>query len=84
MDKDKYLAESHRQLSDERFYKKLQSDPKNEFSAKITETLQKMYDRVKLVTMFGERFVPIAVHQANSIYCRKFTKKDMPGRPIYS
>jgi uncharacterized metal-binding protein len=42
MYRDKYLAEAHRQLSDERFYKKLQSDPTNEFSTKITETLQKM------------------------------------------
>jgi hypothetical protein len=45
MDRDKYLTEAHRQLSDEHFYKKLQSDPTEEFSTKITETLQKIYDK---------------------------------------
>jgi hypothetical protein len=42
-----------------------------------------MYDKVKMVTMFRERFLPTTVDQANSIYCRKFTK-NMPGRPSLS
>jgi hypothetical protein len=45
MDRDKYLTEAHKQLSDKRFYKKLQSDPTEEFSTKITETLQKIYHK---------------------------------------
>jgi hypothetical protein len=32
MDRDKYLTEAHRQLSDDSFYKKLQSDPTEEFN----------------------------------------------------
>jgi hypothetical protein len=43
MDKEKCLIEAHQQLSDERFYKK--SDTCDELSAKITETLQKMFDK---------------------------------------
>lgn len=39
MDKDKYLAESYRQLSDERFYQKLDPDPTDNISDTITKTL---------------------------------------------
>lgn len=42
MDKDKYLAESYRQLSDERFYQKIDSDPTDDFSNIITTTLNTM------------------------------------------
>ncbi|XP_061187286.1 uncharacterized protein LOC133195460 [Saccostrea echinata] len=40
LDKETYMAEAHRQLSDERFYKKLDSDPTKEFSTAITKTLE--------------------------------------------
>lgn len=39
MDKDKYLAESYRQLSDERFYQKLDPDPTDNISDTINKTL---------------------------------------------
>ena len=39
MDKVNYLEEANRQLTDERFYKKLDSDPTKEFSTKITQEL---------------------------------------------
>jgi hypothetical protein len=39
MDKVDYLEEANRQLTDERFYKKLNSDPTEEFSTKITQEL---------------------------------------------
>ena len=39
MDKVNYLEEANRQLADERFYKKLDSDPTEEFSTKITQEL---------------------------------------------
>jgi hypothetical protein len=37
MDKVDYLEEANRQLTDERFYKKLDSDPTEESSTKITQ-----------------------------------------------
>ena len=40
MDKVDYLEEANRQLTDERFYKKLDSDPTEEFSTKITQELK--------------------------------------------
>ena len=43
MDKVDYLEEANRQLTDERFYKKLDSDPPTEeFSTKITQELKIM------------------------------------------
>ena len=43
LDKEAYIAEANRQLTDERFYKKLDSDPTESFSALITDTLDEMY-----------------------------------------
>jgi hypothetical protein len=40
MDKVDYLEEANRQLTGERFYKKLDSDPTEEFSTKITQELK--------------------------------------------
>jgi hypothetical protein len=42
MDKVDYLEEENRQLTDERFYKKMDSDPTEEFSTKITQELKLM------------------------------------------
>ena len=42
MAKVDYLEEANRQLTDERFYKKLDSDPTEEFSTKITQELKIM------------------------------------------
>ena len=40
MDKVDYVGEANRQLADERFYKKMDSDPTEEFSTKITQELK--------------------------------------------
>ncbi|XP_062599980.1 uncharacterized protein LOC134261570 [Saccostrea cucullata] len=45
LDKEIYMAEAQRQLSDERFYKKLDSDPTKEFSTAITKTLDDMFEK---------------------------------------
>jgi hypothetical protein len=42
MDKVDYLEEANRQLTDERFYKKLDTDPTEEFSTKETQELKIM------------------------------------------
>lgn len=43
MNKNKYLAESYRQLSDERFYQKFDPDPTDNISDTITKTLHTMF-----------------------------------------
>ncbi|XP_056017307.1 uncharacterized protein LOC125656461 [Ostrea edulis] len=84
MDKDKYLNEAHRQLSDERFYKKLQSDPTEEFSTKITETLQQMYNKGEIGDNVLGALCPYNCRPGLFYLLPKIHKKDMPGRPIVS
>lgn len=44
LDKQAYLDEANKQLTDDRFYKKQDSDQTEEFSALITYTLEEMYE----------------------------------------
>lgn len=39
-----YLAKANRQLTDEHFHKKMDSDPTKEFSVLIIQTLDKIYN----------------------------------------
>lgn len=43
VEKQAYLAEANKQLTDDSFYKIPDSDPTEEFSAFITDTLDEMY-----------------------------------------
>lgn len=49
MDKVKYFAEAYKQLSDESFYQKLDSDLTNDFSDTITKTLDTMFKNNEIV-----------------------------------
>lgn len=76
-DKQIYLAEANRQLTDDRFYKRLDSDRTEEFSAPITDTLNKMYenDVVKKLLLTNCRL--------DQLYLLpNIPKKGMHGRPI--
>jgi hypothetical protein len=44
MDRSAYIREAERQLSDDRFYNKLDKDPTKQFSDEITNELNNMYD----------------------------------------
>jgi hypothetical protein len=44
MDKSAYIREADRQLSDDRFYSKLDKDPTKQFSDEITNELNNIYD----------------------------------------
>lgn len=72
-----YLAEANRQLTDDRFYKRQDSDRTEEFSAPITDTLDKMYenDVVKKLLLTNCRL--------DQFYLLpNIPKKGMHGRPI--
>jgi hypothetical protein len=45
MDKTTYIQEAERQLSDCRFYEKLDSDPTLDFTQKIMQALEDMHTR---------------------------------------
>jgi hypothetical protein len=63
MDKVDYLEEANRQLTDERFYKKLDSDPTEEFSTKITQELKLMKENSHKVEIdeFGYFFCGVPI-----------------------
>jgi hypothetical protein len=55
MDNVDYLEEANRRLTDERFYKKLDSDPTEEFSTKMTQVTKSIKDS-KVVFLLGFGF----------------------------
>ena len=83
MDKVDYLEEANRQVTEERFYKKLDSDPTEEFSTKITQELKIMKENV-----ISTRTLSIIWNQTNpksdaSIYYLKSIKSTTPGDPLF-
>ena len=77
MDKVDYLEEANRQLTDERFYKKLDSDLTEEFSTKITQELKIMKESSHYLKpdnpKVGRFYLLPKIHKVNN-----------PGRPIAS
>ncbi|XP_061188704.1 uncharacterized protein LOC133196871 [Saccostrea echinata] len=76
-----YMAEAHRQLSDERFYKKLDSDFTKEFSTAITKTLHEMFENNGIGINVYETLNPIDCRPGQFYLLHK---EGMPGRPIVS
>ncbi|XP_062610216.1 uncharacterized protein LOC134271997 [Saccostrea cucullata] len=84
LDKETYMAEAQRQLSDERFYKKLDSDPTKEFSTAITKTLDDMFEKNEIGINVYETLNPIDSRPGQFYLLPKIHKEGMPGRPIVS
>ena len=84
LDKQTYLAEAQRQLSDEKFYVKLDSDPTEKFAKEITDTLTDMYDNGEIGDNVYHSLVPTNCRPGQFYLLPKIHKKDMPGRPIVS
>jgi len=75
MDKTTYLQEAERQLSDCRFYKKLDSDPILDFTQKIKRALEAMHVRGHIDDKTMEYLTPEDPKPGVSICCLKFTRK---------
>ena len=84
MDQDKYLAEAYRQLSDERFYQKLDTDPTDDFSNTITKTLDTMFENNEIGYNIYSTLLPINCKPGQFYVLPKIHKPGMPGRPIVS
>ncbi|XP_062596387.1 uncharacterized protein LOC134257802 [Saccostrea cucullata] len=84
MDTETYMAEAQRQLSDERFYKKLDSDPTKEFSTTITKTLDDMFEKNEIGINVYETLNPIDCRTGQFYLLPKIQKEGMPGPPIVS
>jgi hypothetical protein len=84
MDKVDYLEEANRQLMDERFYKKLDSDPTEEFSTKITQELKIMKENSHIDKNTFDYLKPVKPKAGRFYLLPKIHKVTKPGRSIVS
>ena len=84
MDKVSYLEEANRQLTDERFYKKLDSDPTEEFGTKITQELKIMKENSYIDKNTFDYLKPDKLKVGRFYLLPKIHKVNNPGRPIVS
>ena len=84
MDKIDYLEEANSQLTDKRFYKKLDSDPTEEFSTKITQELKIMKENSHIDKNTFDYLKPDKPKAGRFYLLPKIHKVNKPGRPIVS
>ena len=84
MSKEAYLAEAHRQLSDTRYYRRLDSDITPLHSELVTELLQEMLDRDHMNKDTFKYLKPTDSRTACFYHLPKLHKPGNPGRPIVS
>ena len=83
MDKVDYLEEANRQLTDERFYKTLDTDPTEEFSTKITQDLKIMKENSHIDKNTFHFWSQTNPKPDASIYYLKFIKSTSPSDPLF-
>jgi hypothetical protein len=84
MNMSDYLREGYKQLNDQQFYQKLDSDPTNKIAIKINKVIQEMVDR-NLITEKMASYLIIDNPKPGRFYLLpKIHKKGIPGRPICS
>ena len=74
-----YLREAYRQLSDPRFYIKLDHDPTQEVAQKISNTLVKMHNKGLITENNLDYLNPESCTEARFYMLPKIHKKDIPG-----
>ena len=84
MDKTTYIQEAERQLSDCRFYEKLDSDPTLDFTQKIMRALDDMHARGHIDNKTMEYLTPEDPKPGRFYLLPKIHKENNPGRPIVS
>ena len=93
MDKEKYINEGHRQLSDERYYKKLENPIFSETSLKVTEILQDLQEAHFISEKQFQYLKPPEEPRPRQLYMLPKIHKPLekwpvlnmpPGRPIIS
>jgi hypothetical protein len=84
MDKTTYLQEAERQMSDYRFYDKLDYDPTLDFTQKITRALEAMHARRHIDDTTMEYLTPDDHKPGRFSLLPKIHKENNPARPIVS
>ena len=84
MNKTDYIAEANRQLSDDRFYKKLSYDPTAEHTEKVKSLLKEMIDGEEIDEDTFNYLQPENPKPGRFYLLPKIHKTGNPGRPIIS
>ncbi|XP_071145079.1 uncharacterized protein [Mytilus edulis] len=84
IDRCDYIQEAERQLSDERFYKKLDSDPTPQFNKEITTNLKNMCEQGHIDETTFKYLKPEKSKPGRFYLLPKIHKVNNPGRPIVS
>ena len=79
-----YLREEYRQLSDAKFYTKLEYDPTEEVAEKVTKTLTQMKQKGLISDKNFEHLNPVNCTEGRFYMLLKIHKKGVPGRSICS
>ncbi|KAH3846804.1 hypothetical protein DPMN_089111 [Dreissena polymorpha] len=73
MDKEQYTSEADRQLGDARFYRRLDSDPTQEFKAKVVTKLKEMLHSGETSEKTSTISQSPTPERADSIFYQKYT-----------
>jgi hypothetical protein len=84
MDKVDYLEEANRQLTDERFYKNLDTDPTEEFSTKILQEPKTIKENSHIGKNTFDYLKPDKPKAGRFYLLPKFHKVNKHGTPIIS
>jgi hypothetical protein len=84
MDKSAYIREVECQLSDDRFFYKLDKDPTKQFSDEIQNKLNNMYDNGDIDEKTLKYLIPDSPKPGRFYLLPKIHKANKPGRPIVS
>ena len=85
MDRTRYVAEGMRQLSDERVYVALNTDPTSDMAKKVTNRIRKARDDGCISDSTLEYLLVNSAAKAGRFYLLpKIHKKGCPGRPVFS
>ena len=79
-----YLREGYRQLSDPKFYTKLEQDTTEQVANNVTKTLTQMRDKGLISDKNFEPLNAVNCTEARFYMLPKIHKKGVPGRPICS
>ena len=84
MNKDDYLREGYRQLSDSNFYEKIDTDPRNIMASEVKQILSEMLDDELITQKNFDYFTGSEFSEGRFYLLPEIHKKGVPGRPICS
>lgn len=84
MNRDDYIKEADRQLSDTSFYKILQSDPTFEYKEIVKENLEALLEAKEIDKTTVRSLIPLSPIAGRFYLLPKIHKAHVPGRPIVS